>query len=183
MRIASVLLLWGAICASAPIALSSSLMPLAPVEAQTEATRPSRAPQLLEATTTNNRVRSRYAQYRITLASPADAQPIEAIQIQQRSGTEAIQLRLDQTRVWVNGAAWAIASHSGNGHTEPLILTFADPIPPNSAIVLQLRPHYNPRWGGEYSYGITVLMAEDFSLYLGPARLRFYEGDRRIWFP
>lgn len=181
MRIASVLLLWGAICVSAPIALSPSLMPLAPVQAQTEATRPSRAPQLLGASTTNNRVRSRYAQYRITLASPADAQPIGAIQLQQRTGTEAIRLRLDQTRVWVNGSAWAIASASGNGHGEPLILTFTDPIPPNSAIVLQLRPHANPRWGGEYSYGVTVIINENFSLYVGPARLRFYEGDRRIW--
>lgn len=183
MRIGSVLLLWGAICASAPVALSPSLISPAPVQAQGEVTRPSRAPQLLEARTTNNRVRSRYAQYRITLASPPDAQPIQAIQLEQRTGTEAIQLRLDQTRVWVNGAEWAIGSHSGNGHAEPLILTFADPIPPNSTITLQLRPHYNPRWGGEYSYGITVIMAEDFSLYLGPARLRFYEGDRRIWFP
>jgi len=181
MRIASVLLLWGAICVSAPIALSPSLIP--PAQAQREATRPSRAPQLLETRTTNNQVRSRYAQYRITLASPAAAQPIQALQLQQRTGTEAIQLRLDQTRVWVNGAEWAIASSTGNGQGEPLILTFTNPIPPNSAIVLQLRPHYNPRWAGEYSYGVTVIMNEDFSLYIGPARLRFYEGDRRIWFP
>ncbi len=176
MRIAALLLL-GA------IALSPSLILPAPVQAQTEESRPRRAPQLLEARTTNNRVRSRFAKYYITLATPPDARPLQAIQLDQRTGGDAIQLRLDQTRVWVNDEEVAIASYSGNGASEPLQLTFADPIPPNSTITVQLNPYYNPRWGGEYSYGVTVMMAEDFNLYLGPARLRFYERDRRIWWP
>jgi hypothetical protein len=155
------------------------------MQAQREETRPRRAPQLLEARTTNNRVRSRFAKYYITLATPPNARPLQAVQLDQRTGGEAIALRLDDIRVWLNGEAIALDSHSGNGHNEPLTLTltFADPIPPDSTITIQLRPRYNPRWGGEYSYGVTVLMEGDFSLYLGPARLRFYEGDRRIWFP
>ncbi len=119
----------------------------------------------------------------ITLATPPAARPLAAIQLEQRTGGDAIRLRLDATRVWVNEEEVAIASHSGNGHDEPLRLMFADPIPPDSTITVQLRPHYNPRWGGEYSYGVTVIMAENFNLYLGPARLRFYERDRRIWWP
>lgn len=176
MRIRAVLLM-------GTIALSPTLIPSAPVQAQTEEARPRRAPQILGARTTNNRVRSRFAKYTITLATPPDARPLEAIQLEQRTGGDAIRLRLEETRVWVNDEEVAIASYSGNGYSEPLRLTFADPIPPDSTITVQLRPRYNPRWSGEYSFGVTVILAEDFTLYLGPARLRFYERDRRIWFP
>lgn len=145
----------------------------------------SRAPRLLGAHTTADGVALRYARYSFTIELPPTAlNPVQKIQLQQRTGTEQIEFRLAESSAFLGtsrrrGEALGLTEVVADPETAKLTLTLARAVQPGETVTVQVRPERNPRYGGEYGFGVTVFPTLDATegLYLGPGRLRFYERD------
>ncbi len=147
------------------------------------------SPRLESVTTTVNDTSARSARYYVTLTLPAGSEePLQQVAIAQRRGEQAIEFDLADTIAFVGtraqrGRALAIADLTYDTDRATLRLQFVEPIAPGTTFSLGLWPRRNPRWGGVYSFGVTVFPAGDQPqpLYLGSGRLQFYERDRHFF--
>ncbi|NEO26399.1 MAG: DUF2808 domain-containing protein [Kamptonema sp. SIO4C4] len=145
-------------------------------------------PSLDSLQTTNSDAYSRYAKYYLTLTHPDTAEiPLQRVTIQQRGGTEWINLQEEETTAFVGtrrnqGEIIPIAEVHQNRDNQTLEVIFARPISPGTTVSIKLHPLHNPRWSGAYTFGITVFPAGEQAqgLYLGSRRLHFYERFRRF---
>ncbi|MEM8642415.1 MAG: DUF2808 domain-containing protein [Cyanobacteria bacterium P01_G01_bin.54] len=145
----------------------------------------SRAPRLISAYATNDTVWVRHSRYYFSIELPPTVlNPVQKIQLQQRTGIRQISLRPEESIAFLGtsrrkGEVVDIANIEWNRDQAQIELILAEPVQASKIVTVGLRPVRNPRYSGEYSFGVTVFAnpeAEE-GLYLGPGRLHFYARD------
>ena len=138
---------------------------------------------LLDAHTTFNSVRARQAIYYFDLELPEDiGESLQKVVIRQRKGSDRLKFRLDKTRAYLgthNDKQEELnLSVTQNEATRAITVAFDRPIAPGNKVTVGLKPKENPDIGGVYLFGITAFPTGEkpLGLYLGAARLQFYQG-------
>ncbi len=149
-------------------------------------------PDLVDATTTFNRVNVWGATYYFTIDLPQKAgEPLQRVTITQREGADNIRYKLEDSRAFVGtrndrGAPVKLGEVTWERKTRTVVVSFDPPITPGKTVTIGLRPVRNPRISSVYLFGVTAFPAGEKShgQFLGFGRLHFYGGGfRRFAFP
>ena len=142
-------------------------------------------PKLLDAITTFKAVRAWGAKYYFTMFLPETAEEsVQKITVSLRQGGDDINYSLDKTIAAVGTARdkqeeIAIAETTFDEETETVTVVFAEPVSAGTTFTVGLKPKRNPRYGGNYQFGVTAFPAGEKSqgIFLGSARLQFNDSD------
>ncbi|MEM9541125.1 MAG: DUF2808 domain-containing protein [Cyanobacteria bacterium P01_E01_bin.42] len=145
-----------------------------------------RAPRIEDVRTSSAYTSSRRAKYYFTLTLPDTSEtPLQKVIVQQRGGQERIRFKLEETTAFLGtsrdrGEPLDIQSASYDESTLAVTVELTEAISPGTTMSIRLKPRRNPRWGGAYGFGVTVLPAgaNGRELYLGARRISFYERIR-----
>jgi len=142
-------------------------------------------PKLLDAITTFRSIRSRGAKYYFSFSFSEEAEEsIQKITINLRRGGDNINYKLDKTIAAVGAARKRtqdipISETTFDEETQTVTVTFASPISAGTNFTVGLKPKRNPKFGGNYQFGVTAFPTGEKSqgIYLGSARLHFDDSD------
>lgn len=139
--------------------------------------------ELLDAYTTFKGVRVRQARYYFDLRLPEGiGEPLKKVVIQQRTGSEEIEFKPEQTKAYLNRSRreedLIKLTTAVNEETREVIVEFDEPIPIGSSLSIGIKPKQNPDFGGVYLFGVTAFPRGEKSrgLYLGPGRFHFLDN-------
>ncbi len=168
--------------------LNLSIPPIPAIEFTDGRVSFAKSPRLLDVVTTYDTVGVSFAKYYFTLELPDNAgEPLQAVVIQQRQGTEDVDFRLDETFAFLGqrrhrGENLTLQGVTLNEQENTIKVTFEPPIAPGSTFTIGLKPRHNPRFAGVYLFGVTAIPVGEkpYDLYLGAGRLHFYDNHDRF---
>jgi len=143
------------------------------------------APRYLDAEATFNDTGVFGAKYYFTIDLPADAgEPIGRILINQRQGFDDIRYLLDRTTAFIGtpneqGETLEIDEVTIDEEEKTITVDLATPVPPGNRLTVGVFPRNNPRFGGNYRFGVTVFPAgsRNRGLYIGSRAIQIIDSD------